>query len=164
VVQDGIRYALAEADKKAIVRDAVLGFKFSHDLIPLSVLIYNTDFSKFHHYHGTGGDDCWGTVSVPKKWDGSVDQLVRLKHLLLGSLKTINASSLMDNGAGCGMPNIFDMRDRATKLGKEGVLRKRTRRAQDEPSPHTDEDGEAAPRWGIATGWAARTNRERRRT
>jgi len=122
LIESGIRYKISRADRERIRRDnlflkiTITSSKTFHDV----TLIYN-DSRIFQHYHGSSWD-CWGSMTLPSRWDGTVRQLQQIVHERMGSLSTINLNSILLHQP-TGMPADEVLKTRATRLGREGEIR-----------------------------------------
>ncbi len=122
LIGSGIRYEIAEADKRRIRQDNLfLKIVITSSRTFKEVTLINDRGDVFQHYHGRGWD-CWGSMTLPAKWDGTVRQLQQIVHERMGSLSTINLNSIL-NHQPVGMPTDSQLRDRATQLGREGEIR-----------------------------------------
>ncbi len=139
LVNNSIRYRLSPDDIKAIARDAYLRIKVSPQGRVLDVMLLNNIGDKLEHYHGSASRDCWGQVDL-NLHDGknfSLNQIARIKTLSMNSVQTINTNSLMQRNPP-GMPQIDQLMQRATEMGREGVL--------DPDRPRTEGEGWEQPR------------------
>lgn len=145
IVRDGIRFKLSDEDIRDIRRKAYLQFEITSEDKILEPRVLDREGGKLEHYHGNSDGDCWGSVDVPETWDRRLSSLRRIVHNLTRSLATVNRGSpLMQDPPD--MPNIDDIIDRGTELGREGQL--------DEPEERPTE-GERPAGWG-ATHWGRR--------
>lgn len=141
IVTGGIRYKLADEDIQAIVREFLLIYTVSREGKIINVEGLDLEGSHFQHYHGRSYD-CWGTVKLPVRWDGSLKQLAGTAYQLVAALKTINKDSIMQ-GHPPDMPNSDDIFARSTKLGEEGQLEER-----EQPAGAWTTEPDAPRRWG----------------
>ncbi len=139
IVNNGVRFELLPADKKAIRRDIVFKFVISRESKFVQIIQLDMGGNHFQHYHSRGGD-CWGQIKLPQQWDRSLNQLDRLKISLSNALVTINFNSLMNNEPP-GMPRVDSMLQRATELGREGVI-------EGQPEVTGTRIGTGGTRWG----------------
>ena len=107
--------------------------------------LYNNDGTKFVHYHGTEGMDCWGQVPLPERWDGSIETLADIARKLHAAISTINRDSIYV-GEPPGMPYVADLAHRATFVGEEGVLS--TSEPQEVSGEETSRARRVPRRWG----------------
>ncbi len=121
LIYNGVRYELHEADKIGLRRDNLfLEIVITGNNTFVTATLIDKNNKIFQHYHGRGYD-CWGTLHLPERWDGSVRQLQQIVHEGMGSLVTINLNSILNHHPE-GMPVDTELRARATKLGKEGEI------------------------------------------
>jgi hypothetical protein len=123
---NGVRYEISDADKQLVRRE---GLYLSTSILAETRQIYNNTIlnsigGKFEHYHGRG-TDCWGSVKTAQKWEGTLRWIRTYTNLLVKSILTINGESLMTRQP-AGMPAFADLMSRATKLGREGDIRRTT--------------------------------------
>jgi len=150
IVSRGVRYKLSDTDVTAIKRDIYLTFGISPEYKIIDKVVYNAGGNKFKHYHGSGYD-CWGTVSIPERWDGRLQSLSNIVTQLMGSLATINRDSIL-NRHPAGMPEIEDIFGRSTLLGEEGI-----REEREQPAGRWTGEAEIATEEPART-WGGRTN------
>lgn len=122
---NGIRYKIADRDVTAITRDAfllvaIIGTDY---VFHQPVVLHDDGTTKLQHYHSSrgGGGDCWGTLRLPQRWDGTIEAVNRIFLEYSRSLKTINMNSLF-NQHPPEMPVISAVKSRATELGREGEI------------------------------------------
>jgi hypothetical protein len=121
IVSDGVRFKLSDNDTALLKGDTMLKYVITRERKFLTKpALLNDKGSKFYHYHGSGSD-CWGTITFPTTWDGTLNSLYQESITLMKSLITINRNSPM-NREPAGMPNLQDLFSRATRLGMEGVI------------------------------------------
>jgi len=104
--------------------------------------VLNGSGAKLEHYHGSTSSDCWGSIPLPNRWDGTFLAIHSLARELIGSLSTINYNSVMRRHP-FDMPNADIVLASATRLGVEGVT--------EEPAPQEEALRGEAPterRWG----------------
>jgi len=120
LIQNGLRYKLAPSDEVGLRQLVYLVFDVSLDGKVYSAGLYDGSWQKFKHYHGSG-TDCWGTIKweLPKPY--GLKEVANLKRIAMGSLATINLSSLMNHTPN-GWPHDNELKARARVLGQEGVV------------------------------------------
>ena len=138
LVSGGTRYKMSEEDIAAVKRQAFIELVATRDGKILSARVLRDTGNKLTHYHGNEGGDCWGSVRIPERWDGTLTSLIRLKCTLVGSLQTINLNSILRHDPPS-MPHTDMLRERSTTLGREGELSRPSR-----------------GRRGTGAGWAGR--------
>jgi hypothetical protein len=151
LIKDGFRYKMSDEHIIQLQRPVYLKFSLTPVERKFYVLptLLTPDWEKFRHYHGRTSD-CWGQVTIPERWDGTLTSLKRLNDLLMKSLITINLNSLVERQPP-DMPHAHDtLLVRSTVLGREGEL--------EHPAPAQAEQ----PRQGWGAGWRARERTETR--
>lgn len=138
MVTNGIRYKLHRDDIQDLKRKIYIKLEVTQDDKIHMPELLTDDGDKFYHYHGTG-EDCWGAVEIPEKWDKRLITLYRLAELLRKSLITLNKDSMMEHHPD-DMPEDNALLDRSTELGKEGEL--------DEVEETSHPEGWGAGHWG----------------
>jgi hypothetical protein len=119
IYDNGFRYELTDADKKATFRDAILSIEVTpQGSTYFIVLLEDPSGDILRHYHGNTGGDCWGHVDTRLK-EFSLAAIDRLKIVCMNSLATINYNSLL-NPSPAGMPTAQNVRERAILMGREG--------------------------------------------
>ena len=122
LIDQGTRYTLDPADLKKITQDMLIKVAVSKEGAIFDPQAVKPDGTHLIHYHSSGGDgNCWGGVHRPQKWDGRLRTISDYVRLLDGSLRTINYNSVM-NPEPTGMPKVDKIRERVTKVGKEGIF------------------------------------------
>lgn len=166
VFSRGQKYAILERHQQALRRDNVVlflditpNYKFRRAQTMQRVAKERkSHYTSFSHYHGSGGDDCWGSVVLPAKWEGTIGQLLRLRDELAVSLTTINKDSLM-NSHPVDMLAIQTIMEKATQLGTEGEVTRSPDSDPDKPDI-TFVDLESIiidePRVGAVRRWGGR--------
>lgn len=120
---NGDRYEICEQDKLAIRRENCwIKFEVNKERKFIDITLVNQQGLMLNHYHGRPGFDCWGTMHKPEKWDGSLEMLAREAKSRIGALGMINMNSLLDRHPD-GMPIIQEVKNRATKMGREGEIK-----------------------------------------
>jgi len=120
LVNNGTTYSLHPSDISAIRREAILVITANADKVIINARLLDKHMEKLLHYHGNRTYDCWGTVSIEERWDGNFQKLLRYQRSLIGALATINYNSPLLRQPP-GMPDLRELKDRATVLGREGV-------------------------------------------
>ena len=150
IVHDGARYEISDADKVRIKREmfVVLPVSSAHKI--LRPYMMDTDGGMFQHYHGNNNGECWGSVRLPQNWDGRLKTLADIAYQLKAAVCTINRDSIL-NRHPRGMPEINDLFGRSTRLGTEGVMKKKRRTSEPgeldiEPDPFEEPPRR---RWGV---------------
>lgn len=147
IVKDGIRYKLSDAHIKVLIREVYLRFIISKENEFLSATLLDVRSGKFQHYHGNGHEDCWGAVTLPQTWDGTIRSLYGLATNLTKALATINHNSLMQSEPPNIPFHISTLLEKSTELGREGEL-------------EVPEVEGTAPTWG-RTAWGRRGGQAR---
>jgi len=119
--QGSVRYRLSQEDQNRIMRDAYLKITVTKEWSVVSVVLLNNTGNKLQHYHGRGSD-CWGTIVFDLRGkERTLRTIYNLKTLAMNSVATINMDSLMSSEPDT-MPNVQDMKRRATEMGREGQV------------------------------------------
>lgn len=144
IIRDGIRYEIRAKDARAIKRNCYLEFKISSGNKFFEPRLLKATGEKLEHYHSSTRQECWGTVSLPDKWDGTLTQVARVCKSLMGSLATVNRNSIL-RADPLDMPSIDTLLTNSKELGREGQF--------DEPkevSREEEDDEDERPGWGRA--------------
>jgi hypothetical protein len=154
VYSDGIRCKLHPEHVKSLERNIGIVFPITSSGSIRTVYSIDEKGSKFSHYHGRAGD-CWGNVTLPPRWDGSLRQLGLIAKKMEGALATVNADSPMQTHPP-GMPSIGTLIEEGTELGREGVMESPPVEVTlvDVANANDVDEGEETPR-----GWGARRRR-----
>ena len=174
IVTRGMRYKLADRDVKALKRDVYISYTITKERKILNAKILDDKGEGFRHYHGNTGEDCWGAVHIPERWDGSLGSLADFTAQLMGALHTLNKDSPISRQPN-GMPHMDGLMERSTELGEEGHPEEREqpeggwttdtprrwgqRRATRAP---TTTEGEYMRRWDVPTDEEANELRNER--
>ncbi len=123
IVNNGIRHELSDAHKAQIARlGGSMTFEITHENKFSTLKVKKADFTPMDHYHAVHDGNCWGSVTIPRAWNGTLRQVYALFKELEGSLRTINYNSLLNRHPE-GMPEHTAIMRSATRLGREGDLR-----------------------------------------
>ena len=123
IVNNGIRHELSAAHKAQIARlGGCMTIEITNENKFTFAKAKKADFTPMNHYHASHGGNCWGSVTIPRTWNGTLRQVYALFKELEGSLMTINNNSLFNRHPE-GMPESTSILRSATRLGREGDLR-----------------------------------------
>ena len=123
LIDNGIRYKIADMDIGAIKRDnCFLKIQVNSSKTFQAVTLVTAEDVELNHYHGRAGQDCWGTMRLPERWDGTARQLQQITHERMGALVTVNYNSILTHEP-INMPTDRQLRSRVIEMGREGELR-----------------------------------------
>lgn len=134
IVKRSVRYKLTDEDAIFLLQKIYIKFIISQDFRFLRADVLNDSGAKFRHYHGDSTHDCWGSVNLPIRWDGSLESLSRLATTLSMSLTTINRDSILDSSPSSWV-HIDTLLARSTELGVEGVINTEPVLGEPQPTP-----------------------------
>lgn len=158
IVNGGVRYKLTDEDIEALRYLVCLNIPVTRNNKVLTPILIYQDGRRFLHYHGSDDYNCWGTITLHRDWDGTLDSLHRLFLTIKGALYTVNNDSPLLNSPP-GFPHIQDLYGRSIRLGREGELENIEDSQVEQPPRETSVPQEVrATRATRATGWG----RERR--
>lgn len=120
IVKDGMRYELSARDKASLRREVFFKSTVTGSNRFLEIEFLDMDGQFFNHYHGRRAD-CWGNIQLPATWGRTLRMLDETKIRLINSLITINYNSILSIEPP-GMPHVNQLLERATELGREGVI------------------------------------------
>jgi hypothetical protein len=122
MIRDSVRYELSPVDKLGLKReDLFFAIHVTASKTFRDRKLIDKTGSIFVHYHGSTSHDCWGTIPLPEKWNGTATQLYTIYRSHILALKTINFNSILVHNPD-GMPTDRQLLDRATRLGVEGQV------------------------------------------
>jgi len=123
LIDNGVRYAITDKDMVLIKRDnCFIRIELTKKKKFRQITLIKQDGTMLEHYHGIPGNDCWGNIRLPEKWDNTARQLQQIAHERIGALGTVNYNSILNHEPD-GMPTDRKLRDRVKEIGKEGELR-----------------------------------------